>query len=47
MNGKAETVVLRVKHLVISERHVSDGEVEEAGAVGRLEARDGNFGFRV
>ena len=33
--------------LVLAKRHVADGKVEEAGAVRRLKARDGNVGFGV
>ena len=33
--------------MVLAKRHVADGEVEEAGAVRRLEARDGDVRFRV
>ena len=47
MDAKTEPVVLRVKHLVVAERHVPDGKVVEAGPVGRLEARDGNLSFRI
>ena len=47
VNGKTETVVLRVKHLVVAKWDVADSEVEEAGAIGRLKARDGNLCLRV
>src|SRR5699024_7106212 len=47
VDGEAETVVPRVKHLVISERHVADCNVIEAGTFGSLKARDGNLGLRV
>lgn len=34
-------------YLVLAERHVADGEVEEAGAVRRLKARDGDVRFGI
>ena len=34
-------------YLVLAERHVADGKVEESRAVGRLKARDGNVGLGV
>ena len=47
VDAETQLVVLRVKDLVVAERHVADGEVVEAGPVGRLEACDSYFSFRV
>lgn len=33
VDGEAEPVILLVVYLVLAERHVADGKVEEAGAI--------------
>lgn len=47
VDGESEPVILRVVDMVLAERHVADGEVIKAGAVHRLEARDGDAGLGI
>ena len=42
MDRKAELVISTVVHLVLTERHVTDSEVEEISPVGGFKAGNGN-----
>ena len=47
MNGKTEPVVSPVIDLILSERHVADGDVIEIPSVGGFKSRHGNVRFGV
>ena len=47
MDGKTELVVSSVVYLILSERHIADGEVIEIAPVRCFKASDSDIGVRV